>query len=127
MATAMGSYAQGFALRTGVAVQFDCINPGARYSAELESLLFRIFQEALTNCLKHAQTTSVIVTLNNGNHPIALTITDNGIGFNPALQGKNGHAGSGLLSMREMAEVINGKFFVESAPGQGTRIAVDIS
>lgn len=125
LAAAMRSYSQQFALRTGIAVQFDCINPNARYTAELESLLFRIFQEALTNCLKHAQATSVIVTLSNGNHPIALTITDNGVGFNPALLGKNGHAGSGLLSMREMAEVINGKFFVESAPGKGTRIVVE--
>ena len=125
LAAAMGSYALQFALRTGVVVQFDCINPDARYAAELESLLFRIFQEALTNCLKHAQATSVVVTLSNGDHPVALTITDNGIGFDPALLGKNGHAGLGLLSIREMAEVINGKFFIESAPGKGTRIAVE--
>lgn len=120
------SYVQQFTQRTGIVVQFDCDNHDARYAAELESLLFRIVQEALTNCAKHAHATSVIMKLSNADHAIVLTIIDNGIGFDPALLGKNGHAGLGLLNMREMTEVINGSFIIESAPGRGTRIAVEV-
>jgi len=127
LVAALESYVQQFARRTGIAVQFDCINRDARYAPELESLLFRIFQEALTNCAKHARATSASVMLSNGDHPIALTITDDGVGFDPAQLREDGHIGLGLLNMREMAEIANGKFTVESAPGKGTRIAVEIS
>ncbi len=122
LAAALESYILQFVRRTGIAVQFDCVNRDERYAPELESLLFRIFQEALTNCAKHAP--SVVVKLINGNEPIVLTITDKGIGFNPAQLGKKGPVGLGMLNMREMAEIVGGRFLVESAPGKGTRIAV---
>lgn len=124
---ALGGYVQQFIKRTGIRVQLDCANHEARYTPELESLLFRVFQEALTNCAKHARATAVTVTLKNVDTPIVLSIADNGIGFNPAGLGKAGAIGLGMLNMREMAEVAGGRFTIESAPGQGTRIAVEIS
>jgi PAS domain S-box-containing protein len=126
LATTLRSYAQQFTLRTGIAVQFDCLNHDERYTQELESILFRITQEALTNCLKHAQSTSILVSLSNGGHPITLTIIDNGIGFDADRLGENEHIGLGLLNMKEMTEVIGGRFFLESSPGQGTQIKVDV-
>lgn len=127
LAAALDSYAQQFARRTGIAVQFDCANNDARYQPELESLLFRIFQEALTNCAKHANATQAFVTLSQDRHSVALTITDNGVGFDTALLGKTGPIGLGILNMREMAGVAGGRFSVESAPGKGTRINVEFS
>jgi PAS domain S-box-containing protein len=126
LATTLRSYAQQFTLRTGIAVQFDCLNHEERYTQELESLLFRITQEALTNCLKHAQATSILVNLSNGGHPITLTIIDNGIGFDADRLGENEHIGLGLLNMKEMTAVIGGRFFIDSSPGQGTQIRVDV-
>jgi PAS domain S-box-containing protein len=119
------SYVQQFERRTGIKVQFNCVKREARYTPELESLLFRIFQEAMTNCAKHAHATLVIVTLSNDDYPIALNITDDGIGFDLAQLGKDGVIGFGVLNMREMTEVAGGKFSIESAPGYGTRIAVE--
>ena len=122
---ALESYIQQFTRRTGIAVQFDCVNREERYAPELESLLFRIFQEALTNCAKHAHATSVRVMFSNGDAPVALIISDDGAGFDPALLGKNGPIGLGMLNMKEMAEVAGGRFSVESVIGQGTRVAVE--
>lgn len=123
---ALGSYIQQFARRTGIEVRFDGSNHQSRHTLELESLLFRIVQESLTNCAKHAQATLVTVTLSDGNDPIILTITDNGIGFDPSLLGANGCIGLGILNMREMTEIEGGKFTLESALGKGTHIVVEI-
>ncbi|MDP4030409.1 MAG: PAS domain S-box protein, partial [Gallionella sp.] len=127
LSAALEGYAQQFARRTGIAVQFDCADFNVRLAPDLESLLFRIFQEALTNCAKHARATQVEATLNHGSRPIALTIADNGVGFDPEQLGKGGHIGLGLLNMREMAEVAGGRFTIASDAGKGTRIAVEIS
>ena len=125
LAAALESYLQQFSRRTGIEVIFDCTDRERRYSLELESLLFRIAQEALTNCAKHSRASSVTVLLSSGNYPISLVITDDGVGFDSALLGKAGAIGLGLINMREMAEVAGGKFVLESSPGYGTRIAVE--
>ncbi|MDP2806394.1 MAG: sensor histidine kinase, partial [Gallionellaceae bacterium] len=127
LAAALDSCAQQFARRTGVAAQFDCINYDTKRETELESLLFRIAQEALTNCAKHAQACFVHVTLSDENDLVTLTITDDGIGFDPMLLGKAGLIGLGVINMREMAEVAGGRFALESSPGKGTRIVVEVS
>ena len=126
LASTLRSYAQQFTQRTGITVQFDCLNHDERYTQELESLLFRITQEALTNCLKHAQATSILVALSNGGRPISLTIIDNGNGFDTDRLWENERIGLGLLNMKEMTEVIGGRFIIESAPGQGTQIRVEV-
>lgn len=123
---ALEGYVLQFAKRTGITVQFNCADHEARYPPEMESLLFRIFQEALTNCAKHAKATRVRVALENAGAPIVLSIADNGVGFDPARLGKAGAIGLGMLNMREMTEVAGGRFTIESAPGQGTSIAVEI-
>jgi len=122
---AIESYLQQYSRRTGIEVYFDCVNREQRYSQELESLLFRIAQEALTNCAKHAQAESVTVSFNNGEYPLSLAISDDGIGFAPAQLGKDGVIGLGVLNMREMVEIIGGRLIIESSPGYGTRIVVD--
>ena len=124
LAAAIETYVQQFKHRTGIEVQFHCLNQSERYTPELESLLFRICQEALTNCLKHAAATSIVITLNNDRRPITLIIMDNGIGFDAEQLGMHGCAGLGLLSMREMTEIMGGSFFLESALGKGTQIKV---
>jgi len=126
MAAALEGYVQQFAKRTGIEVKCDCANHNIRLAPDLESMLFRITQEALTNCAKHAHATSVTVSLHHGSRPIVLTVTDNGVGFDPERLGKIGRIGLGLLNMREMAEVAGGSYTIESSPGKGTRIAVEI-
>lgn len=124
---ALEGYARQFAKRTGIEVQIDCVHRGARLAPDLESMLFRIVQEALTNCAKHSRASSITVALRLEDMPIVLTVADDGIGFDPDLLGKTTHkSGLGILTMREMAEFFGGKFTLESRPGQGTRIHVEI-
>jgi PAS domain S-box-containing protein len=124
---ALESYAQLFGKRIGIATTFIAPATAARMSPEVESTLFRIAQEALTNCAKHAPgATSILIELTISDDRMVLTITDDGDGFDSADLGPQGIlAGQGLLSMRERAEFIGGRFSVESAPGKGTRIRVE--
>jgi len=126
---AMEDYAHRYASRTGILVHVHCSNRETRLAPALESLLFRIFQEALTNSLKHAKAQQINVAVDFDATPIVLTIDDDGIGFDTdAVESSTTKekGGMGLLNMREMAEFAGGLMMIESHPGQGTRINVSI-
>ena len=124
---ALREYAERASRRTGIAVRVSADSAARRLNADSESMLFRIAQEALTNCIKHAQASAVNIDLSVGNPRTVLTIADDGAGFDLKALGQAGHApGLGLLTMRERVEFSGGKFSLESAPGKGTRIRVEI-
>ncbi len=124
---ALEGYVEQFARRTGVVVGLVCDNPGIRLESERETMLFRIAQEALTNCAKHARATSVKIGLALGRGPVVLSVVDDGLGFEPEAVGSPGAGcGMGLLNMRSMAEVAGGRFAIASRPGGGTRIRVEV-
>lgn len=124
---ALESYAEQFARRTGIAVHFIGSHPATRLALDIESMLFRIAQEALANCAKHAEARSVSIELIQDAPHWAMTIADDGVGFDPQRLGETGRAhGLGLLTMRERAEFIGGKLHIDSYPGQGTRVTVEI-
>lgn len=126
LAAALESHLQQFMRRTGIVVEFDCENSEERLKPELESMLFRIVQEALTNCAKHAHAKTIRVTLYHDSRRIVLTICDDGIGFIPSQLGKRGIIGLGVLNMREMAEIIGGSFTIDSEVDLGTTVTVEI-
>jgi PAS domain S-box-containing protein len=85
-------------------------------------LLFRIFQEALVNVLKHAQATSVSVSLETADGGVMMRLADDGIGSRePLAEPLAGHLG--LASMRERAEIAGGWWRISSEPGRGTEIS----
>jgi signal transduction histidine kinase len=86
-----------------------------------ESSLFRIVQEALTNCAKHAKAKNVTIHLQTSSGRASLTIADDGVGFDPDHRGGQG---LGLATMRQRAEFLGGRFELTAAPGRGTQIAV---
>jgi PAS domain S-box-containing protein len=86
--------------------------------------LYRIAQEALNNILKHAEATQVTARLERQHEAVALTIEDNGLGFDPAAVSQGG---LGLISMRERASGLGGTVTVRSAPGQGTTVTAVIA
>ena len=123
---ALADYARQFQARSGINVQVQFAGGTTWQAVQEEDIaLFRITQEALHNCAKHAQASHVTLELESSQGHAALSITDDGIGFNPVCPIDEGRSwGQGLLSMRERAVAINWEFELESAAGHGTRIRV---
>jgi signal transduction histidine kinase len=118
---ALAGYAQQFMQRTGIAVHLQIGDAANALTPAVQSSLFRIIQEGLTNCAKHAKARSVTIRLSTADDLVTVTLDDDGTGFDPERQGL---PGLGLLTMRERAEFAAGSFNLESKPGQGTRIKV---
>jgi PAS domain S-box-containing protein len=119
---AIEAYASQFSQRTGIGVGLDCTGTGQKLPSHIESALFRIFQEALTNVAKHAAAKTVKVTLKLDGQPGKLFISDDGCGFD--LDRQRDTRGQGILTMREMAEFIGAGFELLTRPGNGVRISV---
>jgi PAS domain S-box-containing protein len=114
--------AQQFQERTGIPVHCESGGNGADLNAEQATALFRIFQEALTNTLRHARATRVDVTMDKEGGEYVLTIKDNGRGITD--EEKTRQSSVGLLGMRERASLIGGELFVDGARGRGTTVTV---
>jgi signal transduction histidine kinase len=116
-----------FTLRTAIATEFEQTGLSERDKPEIESVLFRIVQEALTNIAKHSRAHRVVVRIDRLPGQLTMTIVDDGVGFAPETLGEvRPDIGSGLLIMRERAEFAGGVFVIDSGPGRGTSIAVKL-
>jgi PAS domain S-box-containing protein len=123
--TALTNYAENWSVRSGAQVDFQHIPPEAdRLPPEVETVLYRVVQEALTNVLKHAEAGHVSVILQRSHDQVSVVVEDDGRGFDPeALTGLSPtHPRLGLLGMRERIALVHGTLTVESAPGQGTTL-----
>jgi len=110
--------------RSGLDIRLDLEAAAMVRSSDLATALFRIVQESLTNIVRHAQASSVEVSLVADDRDLVLTVRDNGRGFaNERRQG----GGVGLVSMRERADALGGHLDVSSSPAEGTIIQVKIS
>jgi signal transduction histidine kinase len=93
----------------------------ARHTPELETAMYRIVQEALTNAIKHGEAKRAVVEIHEDESDIHVSVRDDGSGFNP-----NGETGGfGLLGMRERVQLLGGTLGIASAPGQGTTITAN--
>jgi len=94
------------------------------FPAEGQIIIYRIFQECLTNISKHAGATEVSVAVKEHNGLISLMIEDNGAGFDPALvlARRAGGRGLGLAALNERARMLGGTLEIRSQPGAGTRM-----
>ena len=91
---------------------------------EMATALFRIVQEAFTNTLRYAGARSVHVSLRQDDGHLSLSVADDGCGFDPADVAHGEHFG--LVGMRERVAALQGVLDVDSAPGEGTRISVQL-
>jgi signal transduction histidine kinase len=112
-----------FAEQTNVTVHVEAVLGDARLPEEVETALYRIVQEALTNVIKHANAKTVSVVLTRKGDRVAAVIEDDGRGFDP---GMGRDEGLGLVGMRERIGLVDGRLSVESGPGRGTTIAVEV-
>jgi len=124
---AISRLAGGWSEASGVAVACTTTGPVRPLPSESESVLFRAAQEALTNVDKHARAGRAAVTLSYVGDRVVLDVLDDGSGFDPAADGGGrGEGGFGLASMRERIEALGGTLTVESAPGEGTTLTVEL-
>ena len=124
---ALHSFMKSFTTRTGVRAHLTAFAAVEKLDAAKRTVLFRVAQEALTNVGRHAQASRVDVSIQRLRGDVRMEIKDNGKSFDVqrALHA-NGGKRLGLLGMRERVEMVGGTFCVESAPGQGTTIRVEI-
>jgi two-component system, NarL family, sensor histidine kinase UhpB len=98
-----------------------------RLPSEIETTLYRVVQEALTNVLKHAQSTRVSLILRATSDSVLAIIEDNGKGFDAdAMLCADPHDKLGLVGMQERVLLVNGTLHIESLPGQGTTVYVRV-
>jgi len=114
-----------FTRQTGIIINYKSTNIPLKISRDISVGLFRITQEALRNIQKYAHVKDAEVCLVGGDNSITLTIHDSGVGFDPVCI-RPTHS-LGLFSMQERAQLIQGVFSIDSAPGRGTQIKVVVS
>lgn len=100
--------------------------PDDGLTAALESVCYRVAQEALTNVARHAHATHVRVALRLTETSVRLEIADDGQGFTPGPRPRGSPGGRGLVGMRERVELLGGALRIDSTPGRGTHVVVDL-
>lgn len=129
---ALADFAQQYRRRTGVETRLTVVltppgNPPRRLDTALEWLLYRVIQEALTNCARHASAGHIVVDLRREDDLIRLQISDDGVGFEPdSIARGSAPPGIGLLEMRERIVEAQGRFSLSSRPGHGTHILATV-
>lgn len=123
---AMHWLARTMRAQAGLAVSVEWQGEQGRLDAEIETLVFRVAQEALNNVVKHAQVETARVAVRRGNANLELEIADNGRGFQAdrVLAPGGGAAGLGLRGIRDRVELFGGQFAIESSAGRGSTLRV---
>jgi signal transduction histidine kinase len=123
LAPALERLVQTFSEATHIRVELEARLGPERLPSEVETTLYRIVQEALTNIIKHSEASSVSLLLVRRESSVTAVIEDDGRGFDPAAT-RDG--GLGLDGMRERAELHDGRLTIESRPDSGTTLAVEV-
>jgi signal transduction histidine kinase len=127
LTAAIDWYLRGFGKRHGIRVELLHERMDERLVPEAEAAVYRIVQEALTNVAKHAQATSCRVYLQRLPNTLLITIEDDGTGFDlEGVERAGARRGLGLIGIRERVSELRGTVRLESAPGRGTRVTVEL-
>jgi len=110
-------------VREGIKIEFDYDDQFGRLALPLETAVFRIVQEALSNACRHSQSEKVQVVLLAQGGQIHVEVQDWGIGFDPGLVKEDSF---GLRGIRERATIFDGQATIKTAPNRGTRVIVDL-
>jgi PAS domain S-box-containing protein len=125
--SALESLVSNIRKRSGMNIEVTVQGVSRRFSPEIELVLFRVAQEALSNTLKHSQATEAQVTVEFADKTIRIIVKDNGCGFSlPETTGdlvKQGRLG--LAGMQERIQLVGGNFKIKSEPGAGTTVIIE--
>jgi signal transduction histidine kinase len=123
LAPALERLTESFAEQTDIRIDFRSALGDMRLPSEVETALYRVVQESLTNIVKHAKADQVSVSLARKNATVAAVIEDNGAGFDSR---RVREEAIGLLGMRERLALLDGRLEVESRPGAGTTVVAEV-
>jgi PAS domain S-box-containing protein len=127
LAAALDWHARNFSRRTGIAVAVRGTGPALRPALQVEIALFRIAQEALNNVAKHARAHRVEIALDHANGECLMSVQDDGIGFDGVEDASDRPKPRlGMVTMRERAQAVGGRFEVQALPGRGTQLSVRV-
>lgn len=121
LAAAMRSYADDHLRGSGLRYTLE-IEDGVQANDEIETVVFRIFQELVTNIVRHAQAEQLAIQLYRTDAAIVLEVEDDGTGFDADAKTNR----SGVMGMRERAALVNGTIRFDSEPGAGTHVVLEI-
>ncbi len=109
----------GLQVDSSIELAFEQGRELTRHTPELESAIYRIIQEALTNASKHGHATRAVIETRESDSTVELSVRDDGVGFDPTSR----TPGFGLLGMRERVALLHGAVHIESSAGAGTTIS----
>ena len=106
-------------------IEFNMVGFDHRLVPDIETVLYRFSQEALTNALKHSGAETFVLSIIKSYPRIIFQAEDDGVGFDTQIVGQDKRS-LGIIGMRERATLLGGTFQLRSLPGQGTRIRIEI-
>jgi signal transduction histidine kinase len=124
-ADSLRDYAATWEAESGITCRLH-LETDVQLPAGAELQVQRIVQEALTNVRKHSRARHADVRIERADNHIRITVEDDGVGFSPAELGRSELPRFGLSSMRERAESVGGLFQLDSTPGEGTRVTIEV-
>jgi signal transduction histidine kinase len=123
LAAALERLTETFAAQTGIRVDFRSALPEGRLPAEVETALYRVVQESLTNVVKHAHARRVSILVTRKEGAVVAVIEDDGSGFDPDRTREDGF---GITGMRERLALFDGRLEIESSERGGTTIVAEV-
>jgi signal transduction histidine kinase len=124
LAAALERLAETHRAHDGVAIDVEIgLEASERLPTEVETTVYRIVQEALTNVARHADAARISILVTRKNDSVVAVIEDDGAGFDPASVGDDS---LGLAGIRERVALLGGRLLVEAAPGKGTTLAAEV-
>ncbi|MFC7062460.1 sensor histidine kinase [Halobacillus seohaensis] len=107
----------------GIAIRFTSLGSERRMESKYEVAIFRLIQEAVQNAVKHAEAKSIEVKYELSENTTNIVIKDDGKGFDPSIKKEKSF---GLMGMRERVDMVNGELHINSTPGKGTIVTIQL-
>jgi signal transduction histidine kinase len=125
---AIREYARVHLQSKGIAVHCECGDDLPPIDADVQTAVYRVVQEALTNVMRHAHAEAVQIACAITGDSLTIEIEDDGVGFDPerVSRPRSTGEGLGLLGMRERLALLGGTIGIDATPGSGTRITVSV-
>ena len=125
LVTALEQYITDFSQQHNLVIQLETVGlTGTRHPIDIETALFRVVQESLTNVILHAKASKVDILISQRKGKLNVMIEDDGVGFASEQIIEQPHLG--LFGMRERVEMLGGNMIIESNVGRGTTISVEV-